>query len=51
MNGYIIAGRLVKQMLEAVKYCHDHNIVHRDLKCANILIDITGLFYRASQLG
>lgn len=27
-----------KQILEAVKYCHDNNIIHRDLKPANIFI-------------
>eukprot|EP01084_Bolivina_argentea_P222039 375928_1 len=28
---------LVLHMLEAVKFCHDHNVVHRDLKPENFV--------------
>ena len=28
-----------KEILEAVEHCHTKNIVHRDLKCENILFD------------
>ncbi|CAK4276809.1 hypothetical protein Ae201684P_009725 [Aphanomyces euteiches] len=32
------ARDLVKLLLEAVKYCHDCNVVHRDLKPENLLL-------------
>lgn len=32
------ARELVFVLLSAIKYCHDRNIVHRDLKCENLLL-------------
>ena len=32
------ARELVLVLLNAIKYCHDRNIVHRDLKCENLLL-------------
>ncbi|XP_009868302.1 PREDICTED: testis-specific serine/threonine-protein kinase 2 [Apaloderma vittatum] len=29
-----------QQLASAIKYCHDLDVVHRDLKCENILLDV-----------
>lgn len=33
------AAKVFHQLVLAVKYCHDRNVVHRDLKLENIMLD------------
>ena len=33
------AGPWFRQLSDAVEYCHQRGVVHRDLKCENILLD------------
>lgn len=35
------SAHMMKQLLSALLYCHQHNIVHRDIKAENILIEST----------
>ena len=39
------------QILDAVEYCHDHGIYHRDLKPDNILINEDGTQIKLADFG
>ncbi|KAI7871226.1 kinase-like domain-containing protein [Spinellus fusiger] len=34
---------LMQQLLKGLEYCHDHSIIHRDLKMSNLLLSSTGI--------
>ncbi|XP_074868845.1 testis-specific serine/threonine-protein kinase 2-like [Carettochelys insculpta] len=34
-----VARKMFHQLSSAIKYCHDLDVVHRDLKCENLLLD------------
>jgi len=30
---------LMRQLMEALNFCHENNFLHRDIKCSNILVN------------
>ncbi|NXG52759.1 TSSK1 kinase, partial [Psilopogon haemacephalus] len=45
-----VACSKFQQLASAIKYCHDLEVVHRDLKCENVLLD-EDLHFKLSDFG
>ena len=46
-----VIASYVLQILRALRYLHAHQIIHRDLKGANVLVDASGHQIRVSDFG
>jgi serine/threonine protein kinase len=40
--GAAMVKKFMSQLVEGVRYCHSHRVLHRDLKPQNLLIDRDG---------
>jgi serine/threonine protein kinase len=43
--------RLMYQLIEGIRFCHEHRILHRDLKPQNLLLDRAGTVLKIADFG
>ena len=41
-----LAGKWIRQLSDGIEYCHGRGVVHRDLKCENLLLDSRVCFHK-----
>ena len=39
------SAKYVRQLADALKYCHSKKVIHRDIKPENLLLDLKGVLY------
>ncbi|MDP7400760.1 MAG: serine/threonine-protein kinase, partial [Phycisphaerales bacterium] len=49
--GLVDRLRVTQTILDAVQEVHNHGIVHRDIKCSNVLLDISRTIAKVSDFG
>jgi serine/threonine protein kinase len=47
----VMSKSIIYQILKGLKYLHENNVIHRDLKPGNILMDITQKHFKIADFG
>ena len=44
------SAKYVRQLADALQYCHSKKVIHRDIKPENLLLDLKGVLYIVTLL-